>query len=112
MPRLRAIFANIFLGPLVGSMLSGPALADDLTINFTNNAGVDVVTITAASKAQSPPALQSLLSAPITSGDTGTVTLQAANGECLFDLAYTFANGSSQTQSNTDLCQTDTIIVE
>ncbi len=108
--------------------------AASLTINFTNQSGDTINELALASK-QSPeppaqdtsesseppvqdnpellePQVQNILAAPIAAGDSGAVTIEAADGECIFKLTFTFASGKVVERADTDICQADGIVVE
>lgn len=60
----------------------------------------------------SEPPVQNILAAPIAAGDSGAVTIEAADGECIFKLTFTFASGKVFERADTDICQTDSIVIE
>ncbi len=58
------------------------------------------------------PPVQNILAAPIAAGDSGAVTIDAADGECIFKLTFTFSSGKVLEREDTDICQTDSIVIE
>jgi hypothetical protein len=58
------------------------------------------------------PPVQNILAAPIAAGDSGAVMIDAAEGECIFKLTFTFASGKVLERADTDICQADGIVVE
>jgi hypothetical protein len=59
-----------------------------------------------------PPVNPIALSSAAADGDTGDMTVNLPDGQCVVDLTYQRANGDTQIQRNVDLCSIDAIVVE
>lgn len=93
--------------------LSIPSVwAADLTLNLTNMSGEEINAVTATPKGAAEISTQNILASSIPAGEPGTATLQAADDECVFDLIFSFASGKTLARPDTDICQTDGIVVE
>jgi hypothetical protein len=85
------------------------AMAANITLKISNKTGVTINSITAAPK--SGGATLSLTTAPIAAAAKPSITIAAGN-DCVFTLTYTLASGKIIVLPDTDLCQTDQIMVE
>ncbi len=83
-----------------------------LTVTFTNMSGDAINAVTAIPKGAVDAEATNLLAAPITNGEPADVSIQADDGQCVFDLNFAFASGKTLERPDTDLCQTDGIMVE
>jgi hypothetical protein len=81
-------------------------------IKLDNRSGEAISTITATPKGIADLSTANVLASSIAAGASGDVTLQANEGDCLFTLAITFASGKTVQRQDTDVCQTETIMVE
>lgn len=88
------------------------ALAAPVSLTFTNMSGEAITSITTIPKGEVVKTPVNLLQAPIVAGQPLTVTLDLAEGQCVFDVSFTFASGTVNDRPDTDLCQTDGIVVE
>ena len=94
----------------LSAMVQASAASLPLTLN--NQSG-DVITGLSATAIGAPDATPlSLLAAAIPAGESSDITVQAEDGQCLFNLTFTFASGKTADRPGTDLCQTDGIVVE
>ena len=91
---------------------SAPVPAATLTINFTNQSGDTINELTATPKGATEPSVQNILAAPVASGQGGVASLEAADGECVFNLTLAFASGKIVERPDTDICQADGIVIE
>ena len=91
--------------------LSGAAAAP-VTLTFTNMSGEAITAITATPKGEIVETPANLLSSPIAAGEPLDLTLDLAEGQCVFNVTFTFASGAVNDRPDTDLCQTDGIVVE
>ena len=88
------------------------ASAAPVSLTFTNMSGEAITAITTVPKGEVVETPVNLLQAPISAGEPLTVTLDLAEGQCVFDISFTFASGTVNDRPDTDLCQTDGIVVE
>ena len=88
------------------------ASAAPISLTFTNMSGEAITAITTTPKGEVVEAPVILLQASIAAGEPLTVTLDLAEGQCVFDMSFTFASGTVNARPDTDLCQTDGIVVE
>ena len=102
----------LFLAAVSLSFLAAPVSAASLSLNFTNMSGDAINELTATSKGTAEVSIQNLLAAPIATGEAGVATLEAAEGDCVFNLTFTFASGKMLERPDTDLCQSDAIVIE
>jgi hypothetical protein len=86
------------------------AQAADLSIKFSNKTGVAINIITATPKAGG--AVITVSATAIAAGAEPKLTITPPANTCLFSMTYTLASGRIIANSETDLCQTDQIIVE
>jgi hypothetical protein len=91
---------------------SSSAHAASLTVKFTNMSGDSITQLTATLKDAAEASTQSILESPIASGASGEASLEASESDCLFTLTFTFASGKTLDRADTDLCQTDRIVIE
>ncbi len=87
------------------------SVAEDYTFTLTNMAGDTIASVIAIDKDGTQAAL-SVLAEPLAPTQHAILTLSTANGECVYDLTFTFANSTQTFRPDTDICQTDTILVE
>ena len=66
----------------------------------------------AITKGAAEVSTQNILVAPTASGEGDVASLEAAEGDCVFNLTFTFASGKILERPDTDLCQTDGIMIE
>ena len=104
----RTLLIVAFLLPLAAASAS----AASLSLNFTNMSGDIINELFATSKGAAEVSTQSILAAPIADGEAGLATLEAAEGDCVFNLTFTFASGKILERPDMDLCQTDGIMIE
>jgi hypothetical protein len=100
---------------LVAALLlagAGTAHAAILDFTLTNMSGETIDAMTATVKDTAEASLANLLSAPLGNGEPASISLEAAEGVCVFDLTFAFASGRILAMPDTDLCQTDGIVVE
>lgn len=106
---MRSLSLAAFLFTLSASM----ALADPVTVNFSNASASDVtelrlVSQTAPAAGESP----NLLAGPLAVSQDIGVQVPVTEGDCLFTLKLTFANGRTQERADLDLCQSSDILIE
>ncbi len=89
-----------------------PAMAASLAIKFTNRSGESITQLSATPRDAASAPAQNILTGPIANGATGQATITSANGSCVFTLTFTFGSGKTVNRPDTDLCQTDGIIIE
>jgi hypothetical protein len=89
-----------------------PALAANLSVKFTNKSGDSISQLTATPRDAASVSTQNILSTAIANGATGQATITAADGACVFTLTFTFGSGKILNRADTDLCQTDGIVIE
>jgi hypothetical protein len=89
-----------------------PALAANLAVKFTNKSGDSISQLTATPKDAASASTQNILSGSIANGGIGQATITSADGDCVFTLTFTFGSGKTLNRADTDLCQTDGIVVE
>ena len=87
-----------------------PAQADTISFKIKNQTGQSISSITAASSDGGDP-LNLDLSA-LASATNGPVSLTAPADSCVFTLTTTLSSGQVITNPDTDLCQTDTLVVQ
>lgn len=106
---MRGVLTTIF-----GSvLLFTPASAASLKLTLTNISGDQIAAITGKpANVESGAETENLITAPIAVAAKADVTIEAEDGVCVFDLQFTFASGQIQSRPDTDLCQTDQIIIE
>jgi hypothetical protein len=69
--------------------------------------------LAATPKGAAEASVQNILAAPIATGEAGVASLETvADDECVFNLTFTFASGKVLERPDTDICQTDGMIVE
>ena len=88
------------------------AMATPISLTFTNMSGEAIMAITAVPKGEIVETPVNLIAAPIAAGEPLSVTLDLAEGQCVFDVSFTFASGTVTGRPDTDLCQIDGIVVE
>ena len=91
---------------------TAPASAASLSVNFTNMSGETINELAATPKGATEVSTQNILSAPIANGDGSVALIEAADGECVFNLTFTFASGTTLERPDSDLCQSDGIVIE
>lgn len=101
-----------FLAAFLLMFSSTSVFAASLTITFTNQSGDTINELALTSKQSPEPSAANILAAPIAAGDSGAVTIEAAEGECVFMLTFTFASGKVLERADTDICQADGIVIE
>jgi len=92
--------------------LAAPAWSAELALNLTNMSGEEITAATATPKGITEASTRNLFVSAIPAGEASSAMLQVADGECVFDLHFTFASGKTLARPDTDLCQTDGIVVE
>ena len=103
-------FCIVFVASLFLAVAS--ACAASLSIKFTNMSGDSIAALTATPKGATVVSTQNILASPIASGEFGEVAIEASENACVFNLRFTFASGKTLERPDTDLCQTDSIVVE
>jgi hypothetical protein len=93
-------------------LAASPANATQLSIKFTNMSGDSITQLAATLKDAGAATTQNILSSQIANGDSGEATLDATESDCVFTLTFTFASGKTLNRPDTDLCQTDGIVIE
>jgi hypothetical protein len=83
-----------------------------LSLNFTNMSGDTINELVVTSKGAEEASIVNILAAPVANGEGGSAALEAAEGECVFDLTFTFASGKVLARPDADLCQIDGIVIE
>jgi hypothetical protein len=96
---------------LVGAALASafavaPAYADDLVFQLDNKSSSDLTEFH-VSVLSSDSWEENILTEPIKSGETATVTLSNADGRCKFDLRTVYDDGSATDERAIDLCSLD-----
>ena len=86
--------------------------AASLSASFTNMSGDTINMLAVSPKEATEVSIQNILAAPISNGESGTASLEADEGECVFNLTFTFASGKILERPDTDLCQSDGIVIE
>jgi hypothetical protein len=91
-----------------------PAKAEDATLTFTitNRSGKDITALALTPMGSTEPTSTNVLTASIANGQPGDITVTSIGGACVFELTFTFADQSTVNRPDSDLCQTDGIIVE
>ena len=97
---------------LVLVMTATQARSAALTVTFTNLSGDAINSIAAIPKGAVDSEPVNLLQTPIPNGEPADISIQADDGQCVFDLNIAFASGKTLIRPDTDLCQTDGIMVE
>ena len=103
---------KLLLLALLSLVAAAPASAASLALNLTNNSGDAINIVTATPKGATETSTQNVLASPIPNDEPGDAAIEAAEGTCVFDLTFTLASGKTISTPNTDICQTDTIVVE
>jgi hypothetical protein len=93
-------------------IIVSPALAANLSVKFTNKSGDSISQLTATPRDAASVSTQNILSGAIANGGTGQANITAADGACVFTLTFTFGSGKTLNRADTDLCQTDGIVIE
>jgi hypothetical protein len=93
-------------------LAASPASATQLSVKYTNMSGDSITQLAATPKDAAEATTQNILSSPIANGDSGEATFDATEGDCVFTLTFTFASGKTLDRPDTDLCQTDGIVIE
>jgi hypothetical protein len=102
-------------------LLAVAAQADSRIISLINQSGDTILTASLVQDGEDgeggeggedPPVNPIALSSAAADGDTGDMTVNLPDGQCVVDLTYQRANGDTQTQRNVDLCSIDAIVVE
>ena len=88
------------------------AEAASLTLQLTNSSGDSVTAVTATPKSAAELSGENLLARPIPVGESATINLETTDEACIFDLSFTFASGKILNRPDTDLCQSDALIIE
>lgn len=101
-----------FLAAFLLMFSSASVFAASLTLTFTNQSGETINELALTSMQSPEPSAANILAAPIAAGDSSAVTIEAADGECIFKLIFTFASGKALERANTDICQVDGIVIE
>lgn len=88
------------------------ALATTVSLTLTNRSGDTVSAVTVLPKDAIGVEPAELLAAPIPPDSEASVTIETAEGQCLFDFSITGASGKVSDMPDVDICQTDGIIIE
>ncbi len=102
--------SRLVVAALIAAVL--PAMAASLAIKFTNRSGESITQLSATPRDAASAPAQNILTGPIANGATGQATITAPDGTCVFTLTFTSASGKTVNRPDTDLCQTDGIIIE
>jgi hypothetical protein len=94
----------------VGLLVLNAAHAANLSISINNKSGQVLTSVVATP--QNGGAATNVISAPLAAAKQVSANLVLPTGVCVFTLVYSLANGKVVTLPDTDLCQTDQIIVE
>jgi hypothetical protein len=89
-----------------------PASAASLTVKFVNMSDDSITRLAATPKNLPGATTERIFEHPIANGDSGEAFFAATAGDCVFTLTFTFASGKSLSRPDTDLCQTDRIVIE
>lgn len=103
---------TLFLLAVSQLLVTASASAASLSLNFTNMSGETINELVAIPKGADETSVQNILAAPIANGQGGSAALEAADGECVFNLTFTFASGKVLERPDTDICQSDGIVIE
>ncbi len=101
---------KLHLFTLAICLLSSTAQAATISLTFNNKSGQAVNVVTATPKSGGDA--QSLLPASLAAGAKSTISFASPGTACVFTLTYTLGNGKTTTVPDTDLCQTDQIIIQ
>jgi hypothetical protein len=100
-------FVSIF-----GLLVISTASATPVTVTFTNSSGDTIAAITATPKGGPAETTLNLLASAIASGELTDVQLDLIENQCVYDVVITFGSGTTDDRPDTDLCQTEGIVVE
>jgi hypothetical protein len=89
-----------------------PASAASLTVKFINVSGDSITQLAATPKNLPSASSERIFEHPIANGDSGEAFFEATAGDCVFTLTFTFASGKTLNRPDTDICQTDRIVIE
>ena len=88
------------------------AYAVQLTAKFQNESGKEISAIHLTPMNAENAAAASILAAAVPPAQTADIAFEAQEGFCVFSMSIDFADGTSQTHSDVDLCEPSFVIVE
>ena len=88
------------------------AQATALKLKLTNKSTNAINAFSLRVKGDSTSTPVNRLSSPIAAGAFATLQFDPGGTACVFDLTFTFASGKTSAQPDTDLCQTDGIVIQ
>ena len=86
--------------------------AANLSVKINNTSGDTISSLMVTPNGVTEISSQNILVSPIASGETGEASLASDEAACVFTLTFTFASGTTLDRPDTDLCQTDSIVIE
>ena len=86
------------------------AFADTLNIKFNNQTGQSISSIAITPK--SGGSAQSILTGALAASAIQSVQFTPASTDCVYNISYTTAAGITTTVPDTDLCQTEQLILQ
>jgi len=101
---------NLVLSALAMAYGSTAASADTLNFKVSNKSSAAINSITAIPKGGTTSF--TLTTAAIAAAATSPITFAAPGGVCVFALTTTLASGRIIASPDTDLCQTDVLVVQ
>ncbi len=103
---------KLFLGLAALGLMAGSPLAEADTLKFkvNNKSGQAINVMSAVPKAGGTSI--TLTTGAIAATTTGSISFTAPANTCVFALTTTLANGRVIASPDTDLCQTDMLIVQ
>jgi hypothetical protein len=90
----------------------GSALAAERVVSIVNQSGDVIQAVALKTVGESGPVPTGSLANPISSGDTGDLTLNLEDGTCVAEVTFHLGNGNVIVQNDIDLCSVDGIVVE
>jgi hypothetical protein len=106
------VLRTSFVFAVIAFTTAAPGTAADVSIRFTNMSGDSITQLTATPQDASEASTQNILTSPIPNGASGQTSIRSQDGICVFTLTFTFASGKILNRPDTDLCQTDGIVIE
>lgn len=97
---------------LIALMIATPAWASTISLTLTNSAGEAVTSVTVVPRGAVDATPATLSGDPIPAGEISDVSFQTAEDQCVYDLTINFASGKVSVMPDTDICQTDGIVIQ
>lgn len=86
--------------------------AAPVTLTLNNLSDESITAVTADLKGTRSEAPTNLLSGQIAAGQSGAITLEAAENACLYEVTLSFASGRTVVRPDLDVCQTEGLDVD